>query len=197
MARPKSYKRDEVIGRVRDAFWKHGYQGLGIRAIEEETGLGRFAIRTEFGGKEGLMAEALEVYSKDTETYVYDVLAARDDVEAIAEVLEGMIAPHPDTMRHFGCLMVNTTVENVNVGSEVFRKATNRHFERLEQEVVGLIRRGLAKGLVKPGVDPNTAAGFVRGSVMAVMVMNRAAGDVTGGAPFVQQAVATIRDWAA
>ena len=196
MARPKSYDRAEVVTRVRDLFWKHGYQGLGIRAIEEETGLGRFAIRTEFGGKEGLMLEALASYTGDTETYVYRLLRERDDPEAIVEVLEGMIAPHTETLRHLGCLMVNTAIENVSLDSGPLREATDRHFDTLRDEVAALLIRGLARGTVRDEVDPASAAEFVKGAVMAAMVLNRAAGDASGGAGFIREAVATIRSWA-
>ncbi len=197
MARPKSYDRAEVVERVRNLFWKHGYQGLGIRAIEEGTGLGRFAIRTEFGGKEGLMLEALSSYSGDTETYVYDVLRKRDDPQAIVEVLEGMVAPHPETLRHLGCLMVNTTIENVSLDSGPLREATDRHFDTLRDEVAALLIRGRATGTVRDDVDPASAAEFVKGAVMAAMVLNRAAGDASGGNSFMREAVRTVEGWAA
>jgi len=195
MARPKSYDRDEVIGRVRDAFWKSGYQGLGIRAIEEETGLGRFAIRTEFGGKEGLMAEALKVYSDDAETYVYSALRASDDVETIVDVLDGMVSQHPDTLRHYGCLMVNTTIENASLESDVLREATDNHFAVLRRETKALIERAQAAGHARADVDPEAAAAFVCGSVMAIMVMNRAAADASGGAVYASEAKKAIRAW--
>ncbi|UWR14897.1 TetR/AcrR family transcriptional regulator [Sulfitobacter sp. M368] len=196
MARPKSYNRAEVVDRVRDLFWKHGYQGLGIRAIEEETGLGRFAIRTEFGGKEGLMLEALASYTGDTDTYVHQVLRARDDTEAIVEILEGMVTPHPETMRHLGCLMVNTSVENAALDSGPLREATNKHFDTLRDEVAALLIRGRAHGKVRIDVDPASGAEFVKGAVIAAMVLNRAAGDASGGAGFISEAVRTVRGWA-
>ncbi|GFE65730.1 TetR/AcrR family transcriptional regulator [Litoreibacter roseus] len=197
MARPRSYEQDEVIARVRDAFWECGYQGLGIRAIEEQTGLGRFAIRTVFGGKEGLMAEAMRVYTQDTETYVLAPMRARDDVDALVEMLEGMVAPHPETRRHFGCLMVNTSIENASLGSEMLGNAVATHFGALRTEVVALTERGQAAGRIRADLDPATCAEFVVGSVMATMVLNRAAADASGGAAYVSEAVRTIRSWSA
>lgn len=195
MARPKSYDREEVILRVRDSFWKHGYQGLGIRTIEEETGLGRFAIRTEFGGKEGLMVEAMKAYTADTETYVYAKLAESEDVQTLVDMLDGMVAPHPETLRHFGCLMVNTTIENAEIDSDVLRAGTNHHFERLRSEAHDLVMRAQAAGSAKTDIEPAAAAEFVVGSVMAVMVMNRASGSASGGKGYVAEAARTIQSW--
>ena len=62
MPRPKSYDRQDAIAKACLAFWEHGYQDLGVREVERLTGLNQFAIRSEFGGKEGLYLEALTYY---------------------------------------------------------------------------------------------------------------------------------------
>lgn len=43
MARQKSYDRQDAIAKARDAFRQYGFQTLGIRAIEDIVGIGRFA----------------------------------------------------------------------------------------------------------------------------------------------------------
>ena len=109
------------------------------------------------------------------------MLRARDGIEALVKTRERMVAPHLETKRHYGCLMVNTTIENVEIGSDVFRKATTDHFDKLMREVEALVERALANGTARPDVDPKTALEFVKGSVISGMVLNRAACDVTGG----------------
>ena len=126
MARPKSYDRAEAVRAVRDAFWEHGYEGLSISAIEERTGLGRFAIRTEFGGKEGLFLEALADYTADTETYMLAPLREDGTLDGIIALLRGVVTPHEGSPRRFGCLMVNTSVENASIGALVVNRNAGR-----------------------------------------------------------------------
>jgi hypothetical protein len=66
----------------------------------------------------------------------------------------------------------------------------------IRDEVAALLIRGLAHGKVRTDVDPASGAEFVKGAVIAAMVLNRAAGDASGGAGFISEAVRTVRGWA-
>ncbi len=60
MARPKTYVREEVIDKAMELFWRLGYEGAHLAALVEHTGLNRFSLYKEFGGKAGLYEAALE-----------------------------------------------------------------------------------------------------------------------------------------
>ena len=62
MARAKSYDREVAVEAAMLAFWRKGYGALGVREIESETSINRFALQTDFGGKQGLFLEALQKY---------------------------------------------------------------------------------------------------------------------------------------
>jgi len=62
MGRPKSYERAEALDRAMRVFWAKGYEGTHLSALVEATGLNRFSLYNEFGGKEGLYHAALEHY---------------------------------------------------------------------------------------------------------------------------------------
>lgn len=62
MARPKSYERTEVLDCAVRLFWDKGYEGTHLGELVETTGLNRFSLYNEFGGKAGLFQAALEHY---------------------------------------------------------------------------------------------------------------------------------------
>lgn len=197
MARPKGYDEAEALDRVKAAFWREGYEGLGIRAIEEETKLGRFAIRTAFGGKEGLMHAAMGAYRAEAEEYVLGPMRARDDLDALTEMLVGIVTPAEGSCRHFGCLMVNSSIEGAVRGSELLKAQVTAHFETLREEVAALIRRAQAQGHARADLDPEDAGQFILGVVMGANVMNRSVGNVTAARGFIAQAVSTVDGWRA
>src|SRR6185503_8823250 len=62
MARPKTYTREEVLRRATSLFSQKGYEGAHLQELVEVTGLNRFSLYKEFGGKEGLFQAALDAY---------------------------------------------------------------------------------------------------------------------------------------
>src|SRR5262245_10291054 len=62
MGRPKNYDRSEVLERATRVFWSKGYEGTHLSELVDATGLNRFSLYNEFGGKEGLYRAALEQY---------------------------------------------------------------------------------------------------------------------------------------
>jgi TetR/AcrR family transcriptional repressor of nem operon len=62
MGRHKSYDRAVVLDRATRLFWAKGYEGTHLSELVEATGLNRFSLYNEFGGKEGLYRAALEHY---------------------------------------------------------------------------------------------------------------------------------------
>ena len=53
MPRERKLTIEEAIEKSMFAFWEHGF-GLGVRNLEQITGINRFMLQTELGGKEGL-----------------------------------------------------------------------------------------------------------------------------------------------
>jgi TetR/AcrR family transcriptional repressor of nem operon len=62
MGRPKSYDRATVLERATALFRVRGYEGTHLSDLVEATGVNRFSLYNEFGGKEGLYRAALEHY---------------------------------------------------------------------------------------------------------------------------------------
>lgn len=180
MARPKSYNKEEVVERVVHAFWQHGYQALGLRELERLTGLNQFAIRTEFGGKEGLYLEALDFYSEKAIDHAMQPMKD-GTVQDIIAFLEALVTDGSMTSSKHGCLVVNTGIENARVGSPHLEMAVRRYWQALES----CFRTCLENAATDKRIDPSSdcaslAKGLVSG-VMGVHVQNRLDGSNKGG----------------
>ncbi|MET1415939.1 TetR/AcrR family transcriptional regulator [Roseibium sp. HPY-6] len=172
MARPKSYIVEEVVERVVYAFWQHGYQALGLRELERLTGLNQFAIRTEFGGKEGLYLAALEFYTQSAVTTAMQPM--RDGgVPEITGFLKSLVTDGSMTSSKYGCLVVNTGIENARVGSVRLEEAVRHYWDELESCFLACLQKALSEGKLDPSMDvPSVAKGLVSG-VMGVHAQNR------------------------
>lgn len=92
MPRPKSYDRDEAIRKARDAFWESGYGALGVRDLETRSGINRFALKNDFGGKEQLFVECLDSYHAESEEWVLAPMR-RGGLGAIRTMIANLAAP--------------------------------------------------------------------------------------------------------
>jgi len=184
MPRPKNYNPDEVVERVVHAFWQHGYQALGLRELERLTGLNQFAIRTEFGGKEGLYLKALEFYSDQAVKHAMAPMSDGGLPELIA-FLKSLVTAGSMTSSPHGCLIVNTGIENARLGSARLDAAAKNYWAALEASFAACLERAVADGRLPPETDPRATAKGLVSAVMGVHAQNRLAGANDAGRPLV------------
>ncbi len=172
MARPKSYNVEEVVERVVYAFWQHGYQALGLRELEHLTGLNQFAIRSEFGGKEGLYLTALELYTERAISHAMQPV--RDGgFRQISVFLTSLVTDGSMTSSKYGCLIVNTGIENARVGSKRLEEAVRRYWHELESSFLVCLQNAIAAEEIDPDIDPEQIAKGLVSAVMGVHAQNR------------------------
>ena len=80
---------------ARDLFWRHGYDGTGIRQLEEGLGIGRKSLYDTFGSKRELFHAALERYGRTVIQRICDSLRddARDGWSNLERVLDPAAVP--------------------------------------------------------------------------------------------------------
>lgn len=194
MARPKSYLVSEVVERVTHAFWQHGYQALGVRELEELTGLNQYAIRTEFGGKEGLYLAALEFYSQQAIATAMSPMKSGGIPEVIS-FLQDLVTTGSMTSSNFGCLIVNTGIENARVGSPRLEAAVKRYWEALEAHFATCLSNANKDGLLVPGTDVESVAKGLVSGVMGVHASNRVGKRNDAGAQLVDLLCTQLRSF--
>jgi len=194
MARPKSYDRDAALMRACQAFWQHGYAALGVRAIESQTGLNQFAIRSDFGGKEGLFLEALELYMRQAER---SVLVPLQDggIGEIDQFFEGLVTPGSINASRWGCLVVNSGLENASVNNARITAITRKYWQLLNDGFTAALQRSLKRDEVIRQLDVAQAAEALVIAVMGVHTMNRTKGSDSAGRPMVTMVQNLIAGW--
>lgn len=194
MARPKKYDRDQALEKAKDIFWKKGYDALGVRAIEECTGLNRFAIQTDFGGKEGLFLEALEKYAQDSSTLIIDPIK-NGSIQEIIDFFEALSTPEENDQRVYGCLMVNTVVENAGETSAAIKEKTDAHYDRLLEALTSALKNAKSKKEIKQDINENEAALFLLNIAMGMQVYVRMKSDITQGRQQANMVINILKSW--
>lgn len=191
MPRPKSYDRDAAVEKACHAFWAHGYQALGVRELEQLTGLNQFAIRSEFGGKEGLYLEALDYYATAAITTAMAPLKTGGLAEVIT-FMRSLTRAGSMTSSAFGCLIVNTGIENTRVGSDKLAYAVQAYWDTLGDHLEHALNTACQRNELPAGFDvAGTAQGLVA-AVMGVHAKNRTAGSQHGGQALVDFICASL-----
>lgn len=195
MPRTKGYDRDEAIEKAKVAFWQYGYQTLGVRTIEELTGISRFAIRTDFGGKEGLFLEALESYTADLINYVIKPLQANQSLQGIVQMLENLVMPTGSNLRCFGCLVTNTIIEEQSLQSKRVKQHTDHHFGILRQTLSDLLYALQKADELRADLSIKDEVEYLIGAVIAINVLNRQVGSIEAGCGYAKVAIKSVKSW--
>lgn len=126
MGRRKSYDRDEVLVKAMKLFWTKGFEGTHLSELVEVTGVNRFGLYGEFGGKEGLFQQALDLYLRGTLDAYRETLDAKPHgIGNIQEYFRQM--SYGDA--YHGCLMINTLTEKDTITSDAFSAARDVYCE--------------------------------------------------------------------
>lgn len=110
MGRARSFDETQVLAKAMHAFRRHGYAGLSIKRLEEETGLTCGSIYNAYGDKDGLFRAAMAFY---VDGFVAGRIEAHAGPAAKLDDLEELFLSlfrEPMTDGH-GCLVANSLVE--------------------------------------------------------------------------------------
>lgn len=164
MARPRTYRREDVLRKATDLFARKGYEGAHLQELVDVTGLNRFSLYKEFGGKEGLFQAALDAYLArlaELDRYLQREPLGLGNLWAFYQELLAHDFPH-------GCLAVNTIREKHVVPPRVF--AT---IERFAASSEASFHKNLAaareRGELPPDTDVDALAKFMTAFDMGLM----------------------------
>lgn len=173
MARTQGFDRDVVVRAARTLFWRAGFEGASVPALEEATGLSRSSIYNTFGSKRGLFDAAVQSYLD--EVIRPRLRPLRADVvapEAVLTYLDGLreAFTRADSMSATsGCLLINTATAPVVHDGEVARVVAD-----YRDELRAAIGRGVAAylGAVAPA-EQERLADAVTGLSIAAFALVR------------------------
>jgi len=153
MGRHKGYNREEVLDRAMKLFWRKGYEGAHLQELVEITGLNRFSLYKEFGGKEGLFLEALDRYLAQVMTVMGLLAREPQGLSNISDYFKGVL----DYPFFHGCFAVNTLVQHPVVPEEARRKVFD-FINSGEKVFLSNLKAAKKKGELRGDVDPQSLA---------------------------------------
>lgn len=164
MARPRTYRREDVLRKATDLFARKGYEGAHLQELVEVTGLNRFSLYKEFGGKEGLFQAALDSYLArlaELNRHLHREPLGLANVREFYRELLSHDFPH-------GCLAVNTIREKHVVPQRVFA-TIERFAAESEASFKDNLSAALGHGELAPDTDVDALAKFMTAFDMGLM----------------------------
>jgi Transcriptional regulator len=145
MVRPRGYVREEVVDKAMELFWRRGYEGAHLAELVEHTGLNRFSLYKEFGGKAGLYEAALERFVGFLLDQYREVLTRQplglENIEAVLRTLQY-------GSQYYGCFMLNTLTQKDTVPEGAFERAL-----AASEEIAALYHGNLVGAAARGQVD--------------------------------------------
>jgi len=190
--RPRTFDADKALSVAMDRFWTDGYAATSMEEIARSAGVAKPALYQAFGGKDGLMAAALERYIRTRAGPSLAALDAHDRIEAavrahLMAIIDGFAGDDTPT----GCLMTSCAIE---MGGRA--DGLGGLVARLHQQAVEALRRRLAQavqaGQLHPDTDVEALALFYRGQAYALGVLSRSGAGRAELEAVAEQAVAAL-----
>lgn len=117
----KSQKRDEMIKRAYDIFYKNGFHATGVDAIVDSTGISKRTLYKHFTSKEGLIIAAVNYYHQIMYGAIADYIEKStvekpvDKALMIFDFLAGLV----DAGNLHGCFAMNAKTEYAHKAAEI------------------------------------------------------------------------------
>jgi TetR/AcrR family transcriptional regulator, copper-responsive repressor len=149
--RPRSFDRDDVLGRAMLLFWKHGYDATSVSLLTEAMGIGAPSLYAAFGDKRGLFKEALDRYMASYGSFMRALPEEPDPRAAIERLLLEAAAMFTSGDHPPGCMIITAAT---NCGPE--SAAVEKRLRTIRAGTVRAFEEKIASG--PRGLPPRTNA---------------------------------------
>jgi TetR/AcrR family transcriptional repressor of nem operon len=189
----KAFDPEEALERARDLFWRHGYDGTGIRELEEELGIGRKSLYDTFGDKRELYLKSLRQYA---DTILARICARLDDdgcraIDNLERVLVGL-QTHHGSGESLGCL-VGVAVAQVDRKDAQLVEILGGHLQRMEDVFERTIRRAQAEGSIRADQKSRDVARNLVALMQGMALLGRIQASSTKTRSIVRAALLALR----
>lgn len=156
--RPRSFNTDEVLERVRDTFWRHGFAATSMDQLAAATGLHKPSLYGAFGDKKALYLAALDNYLAEVRAEFAEAFVIPDLFESLYAVSERSIDKFlrgHDNGR--GCFMMSTAMPEAGADPDISR-VVRGSMESLERAFIRRFEKAAEDGQIPASVNPHTLA---------------------------------------
>ena len=192
MPRKRKLSIEEAIEKSMFAFWQYGF-GLGVRSLEEKTGINRFMLQTELGGKEGLFIKALDAYLAKMEKDLFLPIAS-GNLDTIVELLKKQFNDNRKPMACHGCFAVNT-ISDENAVSEEIERRSRRFMDFSLKSFISALENEQKNNRLKKNLNIGNTASFLTASIFGINILDKIKNKNSHSRPAMEMLVQQIMSW--
>ncbi len=173
-------------------FWSHGFGGTALPDLEAATGLSRKSLYNALGDKQAMFVAALKAFRQTVvHQNLRDLRADGAGLDAIAAVLQGLVAQAGTPIGRFGCMVCNTSREDIAIVPEV-REQIDSYFTAIERAMRKAIITGQARSEIVRR-DPDDLARLCLGALVSISVLAKAGQPVPVLKSIATETIAALR----
>ena len=174
MARPRSFKNDDVLDAAIECFWRRGLEGTSVRDLAAEMGINGPSLYNAFGDKRSLFVQSLERYAARSMRERIERLECQQTPKAAVQMFfQEVIARSLSDPDHRGCLIVNSALEVAPHDREL-RKVVIGYLGEIENFFARCLERAKDAREIPKSVEPGDTARLFLGLLLGLRVAARA-----------------------
>ncbi|WP_319943228.1 TetR/AcrR family transcriptional regulator [Nocardia aurantia] len=162
--------RDRLVDSTRELLWERGYVGTSPKTIQQRADAGQGSMYHHFAGKEDLAVEAIRKTAAEMRASVEAQLSAPGTA---AERIAAYLRRERDVLR--GCPIGGLTQDPEVMITPALRAPVEETLGWLRDRLADEIRQGLARGELRPPLDPAATATSLVATLQGGYVLARAA----------------------
>lgn len=169
----KSFDREVVLDRAKEAFWTSGYESLSLDKLLHEMGIQKGSFYATYGSKHEVFLEALRRYTAERFAEFDRTFRTNTPLRALESHLDVVFAESTGSNSHRGCFLVNVSLELAPTDLDVqrvVRRALSEH-ERFYRRMFEAAKQ---RGDLASDFDSEGKAHALLGIVVGMRVMARA-----------------------
>lgn len=171
--RSTSFDRSEVVEKIMNAFWEHGYEATSIQVLEGATGLKRQSLYNAFGNKDAMFELANDRYHDSISRKLLATLDQDNPRVALEEFFAAQLAVLVDEDQPAGCFVAGAQQELANrPGSDLGQRMGGLITEQYDG-LVAAFDRWKADGQLTADADPQALAAIVMSQLRGQSVLGR------------------------
>ena len=145
---------------------RHGFQAASLKQILARTGLTKGALYHHFPNKQALGYAVVEELLQEmvNEDWLRPLESASNPIDCLQERLREYSETASEDDLLLGCPVNNLALE-MSPMDEGFRVRVNRIYDRWRERLADALKRGQAKGQVRPEIDALQTATFIVGAM--------------------------------
>jgi len=171
MARPRTFKIDDIAEKLMNIFWRKGYARTSIPDLTEASGLLRGSLYAAFGNKDAMFKLALDRYLKELRS---DIVSETPGINGIRYMLNQVVHLTVSDPERRGCLLINAIPEASSL-PDVNRAAISEGLEEMKQFIHFKLLEEQKTSKISPDLDRLMALIFA--SSVSIRVLGRAGQD--------------------